>query len=660
MTELVKTNQTLKGERENRRSGTQHIPSPPHVTANDTINEKLRILILEDVPNDAALVEYELRRSGILFWSDRVESREAFLRKIDDFKPDVVLADFALPQFTALDALRLLKERKLNIPFILVTGSQSEEVAVECMKAGADDYVLKMSLKRLPTALLNALAKKQAEYEKDKTNEALKAEILERRQIERSLRESEERYRVVAETASDAIVTIDEESMILYVNPAMERMFGYAGADMIGQQLTMLIPEFMSYNRRLSLKRYRDTNQKYIAWQGVLLPGLHRTGKEIPLEISFGEFVKNGQHVFTGVIRDITERVRAVEYAQRLAAIVESSNDGIIGKSLDGIITSWNHGAELIYGYQEEEVLGQPISILVPADRHDEIPSILERLKQGERINDYETVRKRKDGSLIHVAVTISPIKDSESRIVGASAMTRDITQRLQTEDDLRKTRERLETLSHRLLEVQEGERRHIARELHDEIGQALTAVKINLQAMHRTVDAEARSSRVRESVEIIDHAISQVRNLCLDLRPSILDDLGIVAALRWYLDRVAHRAGFESHFIENGIESRLGSDLETTCFRITQEALTNIVRYAEARRVEVELRRNNGDLYLTIRDDGVGFNVDEAKEKAIRGGSLGILGMQERVSLSGGVLEFKSVIDYGTEVIAKFPCHTM
>jgi signal transduction histidine kinase len=139
-------------------------------------------------------------------------------------------------------------------------------------------------------------------------------------------------------------------------------------------------------------------------------------------------------------------------------------------------------------------------------------------------------------------------------------------------------------------------------------------------------------------------------------LRPSILDDLGLVAALRWYLDRVAKRSSFEQHYSAEGVQSRLPSNVETACFRVAQEALTNIVRHAGSHSVHVKLDLTDGTLRLTISDDGKGFNVQESREKAIRGGSLGILGMQERVTLLGGTLDFISTPGKGTDVIAYFP----
>ncbi len=220
----------------------------------------------------------------------------------------------------------------------------------------------------------------------------------------------------------------------------------------------------------------------------------------------------------------------------------------------------------------------------------------------------------------------------------------------------VRAGRQRLQTLSRRLIEAQETERRHIARELHDEIGQALTAVKINLQAIQRLPDPSTLTAYLQESIEIVERALQQVRNLSLDLRPSLLDDLGLIAALRWYIDRQAQRAGFTARLTADPIETRLPADIETTCFRVAQQALTNIVRHAQARHVDVELRHSDAVLELIIRDDGVGFDVQAALDNAVKGASLGLLGMQERVLLIGGQIEIRSAPGQGTEIQARLP----
>jgi PAS domain S-box-containing protein len=216
--------------------------------------------------------------------------------------------------------------------------------------------------------------------------------------------------------------------------------------------------------------------------------------------------------------------------------------------------------------------------------------------------------------------------------------------------------RDRLQTLSRRLMEVQEVERRNIARELHDEIGQALTSVKINLQAAQCRLDTPALAPLLEESISTVERTLQQVRSLSLDLRPSLLDDLGLVPALRWYVDRQAQQAGFAVRFTAAPLAKCLPPHLEIACFRIVQEALTNVVRHARAQRVSVALRQHENELQLTIRDDGVGFDAQYALACAARGESLGLLGMQERASLAGGQIEIVSTPGHGTEIRAHFP----
>jgi signal transduction histidine kinase len=213
---------------------------------------------------------------------------------------------------------------------------------------------------------------------------------------------------------------------------------------------------------------------------------------------------------------------------------------------------------------------------------------------------------------------------------------------------------EALQILSRQLLEAQENERRHLARELHDEVGQALTAVKINLQTAQRTPDTLA--AYLEDSISIVDRTLQQVRNLSLDLRPALLDDLGLVAALRWYVDRQAQRAGFIAQFAADPLEPRPHPDIETACFRVAQEALTNVIRHAQAQHIRVELRERNAELHLLMRDDGKGFDVRAAQERAAQGASTGLLGMQERVWLVGGQIDIESAPTWGTEIRVRFP----
>lgn len=214
----------------------------------------------------------------------------------------------------------------------------------------------------------------------------------------------------------------------------------------------------------------------------------------------------------------------------------------------------------------------------------------------------------------------------------------------------------RLKTLSNKLVVAQETERRYLARELHDEIGQVLTAVKINLQTIQRLPPDGAIGSTLEESIEIVGQALQQVRDLSLDLRPSLLDDLGLIATLRWYLARQSQRAGFQVTFSAEPEEFRLPAELETVCFRVVQEAVNNVARHASAKTVEVMVVRKPGHLQLCVCDDGIGFDVKAVLDAAARGGSLGMLSMQERVYLLEGRLDIRSNPGFGTQINIEFP----
>jgi signal transduction histidine kinase len=218
--------------------------------------------------------------------------------------------------------------------------------------------------------------------------------------------------------------------------------------------------------------------------------------------------------------------------------------------------------------------------------------------------------------------------------------------ERDEQEASVRAARERLESLSRRLLTVQEEERRRVAIELHDELGQVLTAVKIGL---------ESNPVQLSESIESVDRAMQTVRDLALELRPAMLDDLGLPSALRWYADRFARQTHLKIHIAIQELRE-LDAGVATAAFRVAQEALTNVARHAAAKNVWLQLCRESSQLELVVRDDGSGFDVDAAHERAVRGGSLGLLGMEERVSLAGGSLAIISTAETGTEVRARFP----
>jgi len=248
----------------------------------------------------------------------------------------------------------------------------------------------------------------------------------------------------------------------------------------------------------------------------------------------------------------------------------------------------------------------------------------------------------------------LSPGRDELGQLTRTFDQMAQVLERHETERE--RAKNRLQALSSRLVEAQESERRHIARELHDQVGQALTVAQMNLQAAVQSAHGHDQSSRLMECLDVIDNVLNLVHDLSLNLRPSMLDDLGLEPALRWFTERQASLADLRYEVRTGTLDKKLDPIIKTECFRVAQEALTNVVRHAKASVVKVELRNEDGLLHLRVRDDGVGFDVNSVRERAVRGASLGLLSMEERSALAGGGLEFKSAPEQGTEVHAWFP----
>jgi two-component system, chemotaxis family, CheB/CheR fusion protein len=237
------------------------------------------------------------------------------------------------------------------------------------------------------------------------------------------------------DSALDCIITMDANGRVLEFNPASERVFGFARSEAIGKELAeLIIPPRLRERHRQGLAHYLKTGEGPLIGKLIEVEALRRDGSDILVALAINATQVNGSPIFTAYLRDITERKRAEETNRHLAAIIESSGDAIISKNLDEIITSWNKGAERLFGYPADEIIGKPILVLVRPDRHDEELGIIGRLRQGEPLLRYETVYLRKDGTTLDVSLAVSPIKDEAGNIIGASKIARDITERVRTE----------------------------------------------------------------------------------------------------------------------------------------------------------------------------------------------------------------------------------
>ena len=241
--------------------------------------------------------------------------------------------------------------------------------------------------------------------------------------------------RAILDSALDCIIVMNASGRVVEFNAAAERVFGYTREQAVGKELAeLIIPAPLRERHRQGLRRYLETGEGPVLGRRIEITGIRADGSEILVELAITTFHIQKEPVFAAYLRDITARKQGEEARRTLAAIIESSEDAIISKDLDGKITSWNQAAERLYGYAPEEVIGKPITLLIPPERQSEEPRILERIRRGEPVDHYETVRRRKDGTLFDISVTISPVKDENGQVIGASKITRDITERIQNE----------------------------------------------------------------------------------------------------------------------------------------------------------------------------------------------------------------------------------
>jgi PAS domain S-box-containing protein len=520
--------------------------------------------------------------------------------------------------------------------------------------------------------------------------------------------------------------------------------------------------------------------------------------------VSYGkEFVTEGPNSGNHKM-DVNQITQAEQTQARLAAIVESSDDAIISKDLNGIIKSWNAAAERIFGYSAQEAIGQPITIIIPPELREEEAQILKRLRSGERIEHFETVRAAKNGKRLNISLTVSPMKDSQGRVIGASKIARDVTDSKLTERELRekqdllraaftqthsfmailsndgtvveanraalegtgfsrsevigsklwdvwwrslpeeqaiaqtsvataakglavreecqyalrdgtirfadrtlnpvqcetgevvmivcsglditehrqlrsmleeRVRERtreleaknfelvtqtdvVRELSARLLQIQDEERRRIARELHDSVGQMLAAVSMNMAQVHHEAGALGPDARkaLQDNAELLEQLSSEIRTISHLLHPPLLDEVGLQSALQWYIDGFSERSKIKVDLELPDDFGRLPRNLEITLFRVVQECLTNIHRHSESSTAAIRVARSENEVRLEVRDAGKGIPAEaQTSLSSGRLSGVGLRGMHERLRQMGGRLDVQSNAN-GTLILATLP----
>jgi PAS domain S-box-containing protein len=466
---------------------------------------------------------------------------------------------------------------------------------------------------------------------------AVASEVQQTKHVD-ALRDSEKRLRAILETAVEGIITIDERGLIESFNPAAQKIFGYTADEAIGQNVKLLMPDPYRREHDGYLENYRHTGHAKIIGIGREVIGQRKDGTVFPMDLSVSEVQLVDRRLFTGFVRDIAERKEAEKTLWHYAALVESSDDAIIGKTLDSRITSWNRGAEMVFGYSREEMIGQPISILFPDDRKDEEPAILKKIKHGESVDHYETVRQRKNGELIDISVTISPIRDSNGKIIGASKVARDITERKQLEKEI--------------IEISNREQQRIGQDLHDGLCQELAGIELMCQVLEQKLEAKSKAES-RQAGEIAQHirdAITHTRKLARGLSPVELEANGFVSALHELTAHVQKLFRIECRFECNEPVLIRDNVAATHLYRIVQEAINNAVKHGKAKRVAISLKPDGDKIWLTVTDDGVGFSSGSKKSTG-----MGMHIMKYRAGVVNATLEVHSASGTGTTVACLF-----
>ena len=477
------------------------------------------------------------------------------------------------------------------------------------------------------------------------------------------------RHEAIVQSAIDAIITVDAGQRIVLFNAAAERMFGCSVSEAVGEPLERFIPVRFRAAHRAHVERFAvtgDTSRR-MGLQSALW-ALRADRTEFPIEASISHAMAGGQKLLTVILRDITERMSAARELERtrkevlagelqLEAIVQSAMDAIITIDSEQRVVLFNAAAEIMFGCSAAEAKGGSLDRFIPqrmrASHREHVGRFAKTGETSRRMGIRSTLMAlRSDGTEFPIEASISQVASGGRKLL--TVILHDITKRKEAEEEIRRANDELRGLSLGMLEVREAERTRIARELHDELGQVLTALKMDVELFSTIIphDRADLAEHVVSMNKLLDSTVATTRRISSDLRPLVLDDLGLGAAAEWLLEGLAQRAGITFELKIDPSCTELGEPYASTLFRVMQESLTNVARHACATRVAVRLVREGGDMILTIADNGVGMNAD-ARSKP---GSFGLRGIRERVLLLGGVLSIAAEPAGGTTVSARLP----
>ncbi|OIR04973.1 signal transduction histidine-protein kinase/phosphatase DegS [mine drainage metagenome] len=588
------------------------------------------ILHLEDSKTDSDLVQRILRRANLDFNYFLATDRESFLHGINEFMPDVILSDHTLPHFDSKMAFEIYRAKNLDIPFILVTGTVSEEFSVEMMKAGVDDYLLKSNLQRLPLAIINA-------FEKRENDRKIKA-------VQSELKLSESQLRTTLENSSDCLLLLDKDFTVIEFNNQLRNftIAEWGNAIQKNKNIFDLVPptkaEFLRNKINIVLKGEKIKYETdYPQKDGTTLTYYVRIN---PIPDTDGK-VK-------GVcvnMEDITERKKEEERLKLLETVIINTTDAVI------ITEAFPYdppGPKVLYvndsfykitGYSKEEIIGQTPRILQGAntDKNE-----LMRLKKSIENNlpcEIEIINYKKNGEEFWTSLNISPVLNQEGVPVYWVGIKRDITESKRHEQDIKKA----------IISAQEKQQYFIGRELHDNIAQILVGALITI-GMVKENDPK-QNDWINQTKEGIHNSIHEIRKLSHRLAPAKFEGDNFIPTIQNLLKSVntENRYKIITHF-DNLDNANLNSELQLNLYRILQEQLQNIIKHANATEIEISIRLIENMLRLRIFDNGQGFNTATLND------GIGLRNIKNRAEIFSGFCIIKSSPGKGCELLIKIP----
>lgn len=594
-------------------------------------------LVVEDEDTTRLLVSASLAKAG--FEVEAVENGEQALSAFRRRRPDLVLLDLLLPGmdgFAFLETLRNLPAGR-TVPVLVATVLEDGESIRRAYDAGATDFITK--------PINWTILGHRARY------------VLRASRAYEGLCQAESRYRQLFEGVPVGLFRTTPEGRLLDANRILVRLRGCADREELlatppaelyvnpkdrDRFVARMKKDGMVRNFEIRMRR-ADGEIRWVEINAIVVPG--PDGRTM---------------IFEGSLHDIHDRKRAEgklrESEKKYRDLVETAHDLIWSLDRQGRITFVNQAASNVYGYPPEELVGRSFLELVPPeDRIRQAEHLSESLASGENlVLGVETEVLDRDGNRHTLVANAAIVRDQHGNAVGVTGTSTDVTERKRVENELRQSRKEMRELASYLQNALENERTRVARELHDEFGQALTGIRIDLAWIADRLpghDASLREKMTR-TLKMIDGTFQTVRRISADLRPAILDDLGIGAAIEWQAGEFTRRTGIPCEVFLDPEEIVLDREHSTAFYRILQESLTNVARHACAARVVVRLAKEADLVRLEIEDDGKGISREEITDSR----SFGLIGMRERVLPLRGAVDIEGAPGKGTTISVRLP----